>query len=157
VIRRRVEEAAVGASSFCAVRSAARSAATDVIQGGWASRPPEFKKERHPLKSSAPHPAEPELASARAELRAVRSAECGVRSAECGVRSAARSAATDVIQGGWASRPPEFKKERHPLKSTAPRPAEPELPSARAELRAVRSAARSAASACFGQPLLVGF
>jgi hypothetical protein len=46
-------------------------------------------------KSSAPYPAEPELPSARAELRAV--------------RSAARSAAADVIQGGWASRPPEFK------------------------------------------------
>jgi hypothetical protein len=52
------------------------------------------------------------------------------------------------------SRPPEFKLgfkiEVLPLlsyrKSSAPHPAEPELPSARAKLRALRSADRSAAA-----------
>jgi len=71
-----------------------------------------------------------------------------LRTKVCGPRR------VSVTQGAWASRPPEFKIGARigvlPLllhsKSSAPHPAEPELPSARAELRALRSAARSAAA-----------
>jgi hypothetical protein len=82
---------------------------------------------------SAPHPAESERPWARAELRAL--------------RSAARSAAAC---GGLSSAPCGaeffFFAVRGARRRSAPHPAEPELPWARAELRALRSAARSAAA-----------
>jgi hypothetical protein len=84
-------------------------------------------------RSSAPHPAEPEPPSARAELSAVRSA---ARSAAASGRwklcYMRRGALTLLTRG----------------RSSAPHPAEPEPPSARAERRALRSAARSAAASC---------
>gem|GEM_PF-6907222 len=85
------------------------------------------------MKSSAPHPAEPEPPLARAELRALRSA----------ARSAAAGGGCELCSMWGGALLLSLFLHR---KSSAPHPAEPELPLARAQLRAVRSAARSAAA-----------